>query len=93
MTDENKKRLREEVEIGGWTIIWAGAVMPCALLDEPCELLYEDMDGYVCQCDAIYTVDRSPYSYKPYFRGTSGAVKDAKMCNCIAWRKQHDSRN
>lgn len=84
MTSENQKRVREEVENRGWTIIWVAADMPCAFLDEPVELLYEDMDGQPCICEAVYTYDKSEFRLNPYFRRTDGA----KMVNCIAWRKR-----
>lgn len=48
MTSDNIKRLRHEVEHGGWIVIWVGANMPSQFLDEPVELIYEDMDGYPC---------------------------------------------
>lgn len=83
MNDEYKKIVREKVDAENWNIIWIGGEMPCWLLDEPVELLYEDMDGYPCVCDAIYTSDRSnPTMVVKYFKRYDGA----RMMNCIAWR-------
>jgi hypothetical protein len=86
MTDENIKRVREEVKRGGWEIIWLGAEMPCPFLDEPVFLLYEDMDGNPCICAAIYTRDRNQVEFRPYFKRDDGA----KMVNCIAWKHRKD---
>lgn len=85
MTSENIKRLREEVERRNWTIIWAGAEMPCEFLDEPVELIYEDNDGSPCICNAIYTYDKDDTFYRtPYFKRDDGV----RMSRCIAWRKR-----
>lgn len=85
MTYENKKRLREEVKNGGWIIIWAGANMPCAYLDEPVELIYENMDGVPEVCDAVYTYGDggSRMNAVPFFKRVADGVH---MANCIAWR-------
>lgn len=85
MGSDNRKKVRYEVERGNWTIIWVGADMPCAFLDEEVELLYEDMDGQPCICEAIYTCDPSPAPYAPYFKRKSDGIK---MSYCIAWRKK-----
>lgn len=82
MTQENIKRLRHEVEHGGWIIIWAGANMPIASLNEPVELIYENMDGVPEKCNAIYTYGNNMINRKPYFRRDDGVC----MVNCIAWR-------
>lgn len=83
MSPDNIKRLRHEVENGGWIIIWAGANMPIAILNEPVELIYEDMDGVPCKCDAIYTYGENKNTFRiPFFERTDGA----HMLNCIAWR-------
>ena len=85
MTSENKKCLREEVENGGWIIIWAGANMPCAYLDEPVELIYENMDGVPEVCDAVYTYGDggSRMNTVPFFKRVADGVH---MVKCIAWR-------
>ena len=84
MSPDNIKRLRHEVEHGGWVIIWAGANMPSQFLDEPVELIYEDMDGCPCVCDAIYTYNgENPAFNKPFFKREKDGVR---MMNCIAWR-------
>ena len=84
MTTDNKRRVREEVERNGWTIIWIGAEMPCKFLDEVVNLLYEDMDGQPCICQAAYTYDKKSFQHLPYFkRVTDGS----HMVNCIAWKK------
>lgn len=58
--------------------------MPSQFLDEPVELIYEDMDGYPCVCDAIYTDNReNPMFNKPFFKREADGVR---MMNCIAWR-------
>ena len=86
MNADNRKKVRRIVEEEGWTVIWVGADMPCEFLDEPVYLLYEDMDGYPCICEAIYTFDREPYYYRPYFKRKDGA----RMVNCIAWKARAD---
>ena len=83
MSPDNIKRLRHEVEHGGWIIIWAGANMPCQFLDESVELIYEDMDGRPAICNAIYTYDRGDLLIKPYFKRDADGVR---MMNCVAWR-------
>lgn len=83
MSPDNVKRLRHEVKHGAWIIIWAGANMPCEFLDEPVELIYEDMDGCPCICNAIYTYDRGSLLRTPYFKRDKDGVR---MINCIAWR-------
>lgn len=83
MSPDNIKRLRHEVEHGGWIIIWAGANMPCAFLDEPVELIYESMAGVPMICDAIYTYGDNPRFGKPYFQRAEDGIH---MINCIAWR-------
>lgn len=59
--------------------------MPCAFLDEPVELIFEDMDGYPCVCDAIYTYGDSigRVNAHPYFQRSNDGTH---MMNCIAWR-------
>lgn len=79
MSPDNRKRLREEVENGGWIIIWAGANMPVAYLNEPVELIYENMDGQPEVCNAVYTYGDKRFAH---FRRTDGVV----MVKCIAWR-------
>lgn len=83
MSPDNIKYLRHEVEHGGWIVIWAGANMPCGLLDEPVELIYENMDGVPMVCDAIYTYGENASFGKPYFKRTADGMH---MINCIAWR-------
>lgn len=85
MTSENKKRLREVVEHGGWIIIWAGANMPCAYLDEPVALIYEDMDGCPAVCNAVYTYGDGGRRMNavPFFKRVPDG---AHMMNCIAWK-------
>lgn len=82
MSPDYIKALRQEVEHGGWTIIWAGANMPIACLNEPVELIYENMDGAPEICNAIYTYGNNTINRKPYFRRNDGVG----MVNCIAWR-------
>lgn len=84
MNIDNKKRVAKTVRDEGWTIIWVGAEMPCHFLD-PCVLLmYEDMDGQPCICEAIYTYDKSEFTHRPYFKRKSDG---ARMVNCIAWKE------
>lgn len=87
MNPDNKKRVRKEVERGNWTIIWIGADMPCEFLNEKVELMYEDMDGQPCICEAVYTHDKNAFTHTPYFKRTDGA----RMMNCIAWRKANEN--
>lgn len=81
MTDERKKKIRKIVERDGWTIIWACAPMPCAVLDEEVELMYEDMDGNACVCEARYTREHD-WGAPRFIRCSDGA----RMGNLIAWR-------
>lgn len=86
---DEKQRVRDEVERGGWTIIWVGAKMPCAFLNEEVELMFENMDGYACVCDAIYTCERQIIGYTPFFKRKSDG---ARMVNCIAFRKHKENK-
>lgn len=84
MRSNNKIVIRQLVEKEGWTIIWPCGIMPNEYADEQVKLLFEDMDGYVCSCDAVYTYNREDkLSHKPYFKRISDG---AKMINCLAWK-------
>lgn len=82
MTNENKKKCREYVKKNGMTLITRISDMPCYFLSPKVTLLYEDMDGNPCLCEAVYKKDNQ---WKPaYFeRVADGAV----MVNCIAYRE------
>lgn len=47
--------------------------------------MFENMDGYACVCDAIYTCERRIIGYTPFFKRKSDG---ARMVNCIAWRRR-----
>lgn len=85
MSIDNRKRVAKIVKEEDWTIIWVGADMPCQLLDEQVLLMYEDMDGEPCICEAIYTYDRHYYQHEPYFKRISDG---AHMMQCIAWKRK-----
>lgn len=85
MNYDKRKVAREIVEKEGYTIIWVGAKMPCEFLDEKVELLFENMDGIICTCDAIYTYDKGSFRHTPYFKRVPDG---ARMVNCIAWKKR-----
>ena len=89
MSPNNRKLVKKEVEQNGWTIIWVGADMPCEFFDEPVMLLYENMDGQPCVCEAIYTYDKNAFEHRPYFKRTDGA----RMCNCIAWKRRKEEQD
>ena len=79
MNHDERKKVRDFVEKNNFNIIWAGGYMPCYLLNEKVELLYENMDGRMALCDAVYTIDEPRAFNKPYFRRTDGA----HMVQCI----------
>lgn len=85
MNYDKRKTARDIVEKGRYTIIWVGADMPCEFLDEKVELIYENMDGVICACDAIYTYDKNAFGHNPYFKRCSDG---AHMVKCIAWKKR-----
>lgn len=84
MTEKIKKLVREEVEARHWTPIWRCSEMPCEFLDEEVQLMYENMDGGVETCEAIYTYDKGKFHHQPYFKRKSDG---ARMVNLIAWRE------
>lgn len=80
MTSETKEKLRRKIESEGWNIIWACGEMPH--WDEKVELIYDDMDGHPCVCDAIYV--RNKEIGFSYFERADGA----RMVKCIAWKRR-----
>lgn len=47
------------------------------------EIIYQDMDGQPCKCNAIC---EKPNFNNAYFRATDGMAKGNKMCDVIAYR-------
>ncbi|MDF2950512.1 MAG: hypothetical protein K0S18_95 [Anaerocolumna sp.] len=85
MTEENKKRCREEIELRNWNKL--GIIEPNVsplVWNKEVELMYEDMDGQPCRCNAIY-VHNSFGS--DYFQATNGMAKGNRMSSCIAYRE------
>ena len=88
MTEENKRRCREEIEKGGWHKLGIIEPDPSPLLwDKEVEIIYEDMDGQPCKCNAIYVYDAFSSNY---FRATDGAAKGNRMCGVVAYRELKD---
>lgn len=84
MTSENKKKMRELIEKEGWNKVGQIEENPSALLwDKEVEILYEDMDGQPCKCNAIL-VHQSFNS--DYFRAINGAASGNRMCGVFAYR-------
>lgn len=85
MTEENKKRCREEIELRNWHKLGIIEENPSPLLwNKEVELMYEDMDGYPCVCNAIYVHDDFG---RIYFRATNGVASGNRMSSCIAYRE------
>ena len=84
MNSENKRRCREEIEKRNWNKLGIVEEDPSPLLwNKEVELMYEDMDGQPCMCNAIYEHD----SFRSCFRAIDGAAKGNRMSGCIAYRE------
>lgn len=85
MMEENKERCRKEIEKGGWHKL--GFIEPnpsCLLWNKEVEIMYQDMDGYPCTCNAILVHDSF---CNDYFRAINGAAKGNRMSAVIAYRE------
>ena len=84
MTEENKRKCRAEIEKGGWLKLGIIEPTPSPLLwDKEVEIMYEDMDGYPCTCNAIYKYS----AFGSYFIATNGSAKGNRMCKVFAYRE------
>ena len=83
MTEENKRKCRAEIDKGGWLTLGIIEPTPSPLLwDKEVEIMYEDMDGYPCTCNAIYKYS----AFGSYFIATNGSAKGNRMCKVFAYR-------
>lgn len=84
MTSENKKLCRDIIAKEGWNKLGIIEECPSPLLwNKEVELMYEDMDGQPCICNAIYEHD----SWHNCFVAINGVAKGNRMSNCIAYRE------
>jgi len=84
MTEENKRKCREIIEKESWNKIGVVEEKPsCLLWNKEVELMYEDMDGHPCKCNALYVHDLC----NDYFKATTGPAKGNRMCGLIAYRE------
>lgn len=89
MTSENKRLCRDLIEKEGWNKLGIIEENPSALLwNKEVELMYEDMDGQPCRCNAIYV--HKEFGQK-YFQATNGCAKGNRMSSCIAYREIKNS--
>lgn len=86
MIFENKKRVREEIaKRKDWVVIDGilGEEINALAWGKDCQIIYEDMDGQPCKCEA-------KCEYKPFngsrFRAINGPAKGNIMCGVIAYR-------
>ena len=86
MTAENKRRVKDEIAKDKKWVIVDGILGEevCALYwDKEVEIIYQDMDGQPCKCNAIYHFKNFGNSY---FEATNGMAKGNRMCGVIAYR-------
>ena len=86
MTEQDKERCREEIAKDGWHKVGQIEPEPDVLLwntDKEVRIIYEDMDGRPCMCNAVVKHDLWP----AYFRATTGAAKGNRMSGVIAYRE------
>lgn len=85
MTSENKQKMREMIKKENWNRVGQIEEQPSVLLwNKEVEILYEDMDGHPCKCNAIYVHENSGGKY---FRATNGPAKGNTMCGVFAFRE------
>lgn len=90
MTEENKRKCKAEIEKGGWLKLGIIEPNPSPLLwDKEVEIMYEDMDGYPCTCNAIYKYS----AFGSYFIATNGSAKGNRMCKVFAYREIKELEN
>ena len=84
MTEKNKAKMRKLIVDQGWNRYGQIEPIPSPLIwDKEVEILYEDMDGYPCQCRAIYVHN----SFSPdYFLALDSPAKGNRMRGVFAWR-------
>ena len=87
MTEQDKERCREEIVNRGWNRVGQIDPEPDILLwnkDEEVKIIYEDMDGRPCMCNAVVVHD---FCGTTYFRATTGAAKGNRMSGVIAYKE------
>ena len=88
MTEQDKERCREEIAKDGWHKVGQIEPEPDVLLwntDKEVRIIYEDMDGRPCMCNAV--VKHDLFVWQTYFRATTGAAKGNRMSGVIAYRE------
>lgn len=87
MTEQDKECCREEIAKDGWHKVGQIEPEPDVLLwntDKEVRIIYEDMDGRPCMCNAVVKHDLCGPTY---FRATTGAAKGNRMSGVIAYRE------
>lgn len=87
MTYENKKRVRDFIaQDKNWVIVDGilGENISALVWDKKVEIIYMDMDGNPCTCEALCYPPK--FTHDAYFRATNGEAEGNKMCNVIAYR-------
>lgn len=86
MTYENKRRVREELaKDKKWVVVdgTLGEEISPLVWDKEVEIIYQDMDGQPCKCNAMC---EKPNFNNAYFRATDGMAKGNRMSAVIAYR-------
>lgn len=87
MTDQDKARCREEISKGGWHKVGQIEPEPSIMLwntDKEVRIIYENMDGKPCMCNAVVVHSSCGFTY---FKATNGDAKGNKMSGVIAYRE------
>ncbi|MCD8366124.1 MAG: hypothetical protein LUC83_10040 [Clostridiales bacterium] len=85
MDIKTRKFVQKMVEDEGWHKIGIIEDPPdVTLWNKEVELMYANMDGRPCVCNALYVVPVASY---PYYIATTGPAKGCYMDNLIAWRE------
>lgn len=85
MRDTDRKTARDMIANKGYKEVGIIHEMPGPLFwGKEVEILYEDMDGRLCECRAK-DVAPGPFNSE-YFIATNGPAKGNHMANVVAWR-------
>ena len=75
-----------EIDLSGYYIIGFGTKMPNPFINEKVRVAYEEADGNLYTCEAVFTRDcQNRHEFKPYFKRESNG---AKMTNVVAWKRR-----
>lgn len=87
LSTENRLRLRDEVELRNYNIIWAGGEYP--INKEECQIIYIDMDNQPAICNAKYycEIENNGLCRKKKHRFIR--ISDStEMCDVVAWKRR-----